>query len=59
MDVDYDVVIVGARIAGSILGALLGGRGMRVLVLDRSSFPSDTLSTHFFRWPNFSALDRI
>ena len=59
MDVDYDVVIVGARVAGSILGALLGGRGLRVLVLDRSSFPSDTLSTHFFRWPTFSALDRI
>jgi 2-polyprenyl-6-methoxyphenol hydroxylase-like FAD-dependent oxidoreductase len=59
MDADYDVVVVGARIAGSILGALLGGRGLRVLVLDRSSFPSDTLSTHFFRWPTFAALDRI
>jgi 2-polyprenyl-6-methoxyphenol hydroxylase-like FAD-dependent oxidoreductase len=59
MDVEYDIVIVGARIAGSILGVLLGGRGLRVLVLDRASFPSDTLSTHFFRWPTFAALDRI
>ena len=33
MDVDYDVVIVGARVAGSILGALLGGRGLRVALL--------------------------
>ena len=59
MHMEYDVIIVGARIAGSILGVLLGGRGLRVLVLDRASFPSDTLSTHFFRWPTFAALNRI
>ena len=59
MNADYDVVIVGARIAGSILGVLLGSRGLRVLLLDRASFPSDTLSTHFFRWPTFAVLDRI
>ncbi len=59
MHVDFDVVIIGARVAGSILGVLLGGRGLRVLVLDRASFPSDTLSTHFFRWPTFTVLDRI
>ncbi len=59
MQVDYDVIIVGARIAGSILGALLGGKSLRVLLLDRASFPSDTLSTHFFRWPTFVVLDRI
>jgi len=57
--VGYDVIIVGARIAGSILGLLLSSKGFRVLVLDQASFPSDTLSTHFFRWPTFSVMDRI
>jgi 2-polyprenyl-6-methoxyphenol hydroxylase-like FAD-dependent oxidoreductase len=53
---DYDVIVVGGRIAGSLLAALLGEAGRRVLVLDRSKFPSDTLSTHFFRAPTFRAL---
>lgn len=48
----YDVIIVGSRIAGSITGTLLGENGHRVLVLDRARFPSDTLSTHFFRAPS-------
>ena len=56
MPLDYDVVIVGARIAGSLLASLLGDAGYRVLVLDRSTFHSDTLSTHFFRAPTFRAL---
>ncbi len=59
MQSDYDVIIVGGRIAGSILSVLLGSEGVRVLVLDRASFPSDTLSTHFFRWPTFAVLERI
>ena len=56
---DYDVVIVGSRVAGSILATLLGEAGHRVLLLDRTSFPSDTLSTHFFRAPALSALNQI
>ncbi len=56
---EYDVVIVGARVAGSILAALLGDSGQRVLLLDRSTFPSDTLSTHFFRAPALSAFNQI
>lgn len=44
-----DVIVVGARIAGSTLATLLGEAGWRVLVIDRASFPSSTLSTHFFR----------
>lgn len=55
---DYDVIVVGARIAGSITAALLGWRGWRVLVLDRAAFPSDTLSTHFFRAPALLAFRR-
>jgi flavin-dependent dehydrogenase len=45
----YDVAIVGARIAGATLAALLGDAGYRVLLIDRAAFPSATLSTHFFR----------
>ncbi len=56
---DYDVIIVGARVAGSILATLLGEAGHRVLLLDRSTFPSDTLSTHFFRAPALSAFRQI
>jgi menaquinone-9 beta-reductase len=42
----YDIVIVGARVAGSTLAALLGRASVRTLVLDTAKFPSDTLSTH-------------
>lgn len=44
---EYDVVIVGGRIAGASLALRLGERGHRVLLIDRESFPSDTLSTHY------------
>ncbi len=43
---DADVVIVGARCAGSAAAAMLARGGRRVVVLDRTRFPSDTLSTH-------------
>lgn len=42
----FDVVVVGARCAGSATARLLAQGGLRVLVLDRAAFPSDTLSTH-------------
>jgi len=57
--VDYDIIIIGARVAGSTLAAILGQNGYRVLLLDRSTFPSDTLSTHFFRAPALRAFDQI
>jgi len=47
--IEVDVAIVGARIAGSVTAALLGAAGYRVLVVDSATFPSDTISTHFFR----------
>jgi 2-polyprenyl-6-methoxyphenol hydroxylase-like FAD-dependent oxidoreductase len=37
---------VGARCAGSPLAALLARRGLRVCLLDRATFPSETPSTH-------------
>jgi 2-polyprenyl-6-methoxyphenol hydroxylase-like FAD-dependent oxidoreductase len=42
----YDAVVVGARCAGASTAMLLARRGMRVLVLDRGQYGTDTLSTH-------------
>jgi flavin-dependent dehydrogenase len=43
---DFDVVIVGARCAGAATALLLARAGVRVLVVDRGAYGSDTLSTH-------------
>lgn len=58
MSREYDVIVVGARVAGSMTAALLGEYGHKVLLLDRARFPSDTLSTHFFRAPALKAFQR-
>jgi flavin-dependent dehydrogenase len=42
----HDVVVVGARCAGSATGMLLARLGHDVVIVDRATFPSDTLSTH-------------
>jgi flavin-dependent dehydrogenase len=42
----HDVVVVGARVAGSATAMLLARLGHDVLVVDQASFPSDTTSTH-------------
>ena len=43
----YDVIVVGARCAGAPLAMLLARAGHKVALVDRASFPSDTMSTHF------------
>jgi flavin-dependent dehydrogenase len=43
----YDVIVVGARCAGAPLAMLLARSGHKVALVDRASFPSDTMSTHF------------
>ena len=54
----YDAIIVGARCAGSPAAMLLARRGYRVLLVDKATFPSDTISTHVI-WPHGAAvLDR-
>ncbi len=58
MTTDYDAIIVGARCAGSPTAMLLARKGYRVLVVDRASFPSDTLSTHMIHAPGVAALSR-
>src|SRR5215475_7516275 len=54
----YDVIIVGARAAGASTAMLLARRGLKVLVVDRASFPSDTLSTHQLQLPGAARLAR-
>ena len=54
----YDAIIVGARAAGSPTAMLLARKGHRVLVVDRATFPSDTLSTHYIHQPGIARLRR-
>ncbi len=42
----FDVVVVGARVAGAATAMLLARRGVRVALADRSRFGTDTTSTH-------------
>jgi flavin-dependent dehydrogenase len=42
----HDVVVVGARVAGSATAMLLARLGHDVVVVEQASFPSDTVSTH-------------
>jgi 2-polyprenyl-6-methoxyphenol hydroxylase-like FAD-dependent oxidoreductase len=54
----YDAIVVGARCAGSPTAMLLARKGYRVLLVDKASFPSDTISTHII-WPHGAeAMDR-
>jgi 2-polyprenyl-6-methoxyphenol hydroxylase-like FAD-dependent oxidoreductase len=41
MKAGWDVIIIGARIAGSTLASYLGRAGLRVLLVDRAHFPAD------------------
>ena len=54
----FDAIVVGARCAGSPTAMLLARAGYRVLLLDRTAFPSDTLSTHLIHQPGVAALAR-
>jgi 2-polyprenyl-6-methoxyphenol hydroxylase-like FAD-dependent oxidoreductase len=54
----YDVIVVGARCAGAPTAMLLARAGYRVLLADRATFPSDTLSTHVLHPPGAAAMQR-
>jgi len=54
----WDVIVLGARCAGSPTAMLLARRGYRVLLLDRATFPSDTISTHIVQPRGVAALAR-
>ena len=54
----FDAIVVGARCAGSPTAMLLARQGYRVLVVDRATFPSDTVSTHWIWQLGLACLDR-
>ncbi|MGN6565780.1 MAG: NAD(P)/FAD-dependent oxidoreductase [Thermomicrobiales bacterium] len=54
----YDAIVVGARCAGSPTAMLLARKGYRVLLLDRDTFPSDHMSTHWIHQPGVARLAR-
>jgi 2-polyprenyl-6-methoxyphenol hydroxylase-like FAD-dependent oxidoreductase len=56
MSHSYDAIVVGARCAGSPAAMLLARAGHRVLLVDRATFPSDTISTHLIHPPGVAAL---
>jgi 2-polyprenyl-6-methoxyphenol hydroxylase-like FAD-dependent oxidoreductase len=58
MDPAFDAIVVGARCAGSPLAMLLARKGYRVLLVDRATFPSDTVSTHIVQPLAAAALAR-
>ncbi len=59
MHAAFDVVVVGARCAGSPLATLLAREGLSVALVDRAAFPSDTLSTHIFQNEGAKVLERL
>ncbi|MGC5562294.1 NAD(P)/FAD-dependent oxidoreductase [Streptomyces sp. FR-108] len=54
----YDVVVTGARCAGSPAAMLFARQGYRVLLLEKARFPQDTLSSHYIHQPGVALLDR-
>jgi 2-polyprenyl-6-methoxyphenol hydroxylase-like FAD-dependent oxidoreductase len=54
----YDVIVVGARVAGATTAMLLARQGLRVLAVDRVSFPRDTISSHQLHVPGVALLQR-
>jgi flavin-dependent dehydrogenase len=54
----YDAIVIGARCAGAPLAMLLARKGASVLLVDRSTFPSDTMSTHFVHLTGVKSLER-
>jgi len=54
----YDVILVGARCAGSPTAMLLARRGYRVLLVDKATFPGDTISSHFLHQSGVATLKR-
>ncbi|AZM51518.1 FAD-dependent oxidoreductase [Streptomyces sp. WAC 01529] len=54
----YDVIVIGARCAGSPAAMLFARQGYRVLLLEKARFPQDTLSSHYIHQPGVALLGR-
>jgi flavin-dependent dehydrogenase len=61
----FDVIVVGARVAGASAAMLLARSGLRVLLVDRDRYGTDRLSTHalmrgsVYLLSEWGVLDRI
>jgi flavin-dependent dehydrogenase len=51
MNRSWDVIVVGARVAGAATAMLLARAGLRVLCVDRGHYGSDTICTHALMRP--------
>jgi flavin-dependent dehydrogenase len=58
METTFDTVVVGARVAGAATGLHLSRLGHKVLIVDRTGPPTDTLSTHALMRTAVLQLDR-
>lgn len=58
MSAVYDVIVVGARCAGSPTAMLFSRAGYKVLLVDKANFPADTLSTLYIQQPGVARLAR-
>lgn len=58
MTKSYDVAIVGGRVAGAATAMLLARAGVRVAVVERTSYGTDALSTHGLMRPGVLQLSR-
>jgi flavin-dependent dehydrogenase len=54
----YDVIVIGARCAGSPAAMLFAQQGYRVLLLEKARFPRDTLSSHYIHLQGVALLNR-
>ena len=46
----YDAIVIGGSVAGAPTAMLLARKGLKVLLVDKDTFPRDVNSTHFI-WP--------
>ena len=56
---EFDAMVVGARVAGSAAAIMLGRKRLKVLLVDKNSFPSDTISTHIVLAGGTEVLSRL
>lgn len=55
----YDAIVIGAGPAGSTAAYLLASKGLRVLILDKSTFPREKLCGGLLTWKTVGLLESI